>query len=150
MEVLILNGPNLDLLGTREPERYGRHTLADIGAALDGLAGELGVRLRHEQHNDEGGMIAAIRRAHRDGVAGAVVNAAGFTHTSVVLRDALLAVALPFVEIHISNVHSREPFRHVSYLSDVAAGVVVGFGPQGYGLALRGIVGRLRGLDLPA
>jgi 3-dehydroquinate dehydratase-2 len=150
VEILVLNGPNLDLLGTREPEKYGRRTLAEIGAALDAVAGGLGVRLRHEQHNDEGALIASIRRARADGLAGIVVNAAGYTHTSVVLRDALVASDLPFVEIHISNVHAREPFRHHSYLSDVAAGVIVGCGPAGYGLALRALVARLRAEDLPS
>lgn len=144
MQILVLNGPNLDLLGMREPAIYGSTTLPEIAAGLDVLASELGVTLRHAQHNDEAGLLAAIRAAARDGLAGIVINAAGYTHTSVVLRDALAGAGLPFVEIHISNVAAREPFRHHSYLSDLASGVVYGFGITGYELALRGLVARLR------
>lgn len=141
--MLVLQGPNLHALGTREPERYGARTLAEITADLDALAAELGVRLRHVQSDHEGMLVEAVHTAHREGCVGAVVNAAAYTHTSVALRDALLATALPFVEIHVSNVYAREPFRHVSLLADVAQGVITGLGPVGYTLALRGLLARL-------
>jgi 3-dehydroquinate dehydratase-2 len=143
VKLLILNGPNLDLLGTREPETYGSTTLAQVGEGLDALAATLHTSLRHVQCNDEGGMLLAIRQASRDGFDGAIVNAAGFTHTSVVLRDVLLATRLPFIEVHISNVHAREAFRHRSLLADVASGVITGLGVVGYELALRGLVHQL-------
>lgn len=138
-----MNGPNLGLLGTREPEVYGRATLADVNRTLDGLAVTLGVVLEHFQSEHEGMLVERVHQASREGVAGAVVNAAGYTHTSVALRDAFLGTGLPFVEIHVSNVYAREEFRHRSLLADVSRGVVVGFGPAGYELALRGLVGRL-------
>ncbi|MCA9493080.1 MAG: type II 3-dehydroquinate dehydratase [Myxococcales bacterium] len=141
--VLVLQGPNLDLLGTREPERYGHETLASLTARLDAVAGELGVALRHVQSNHEGALLDAIRDATRDGAVGAVVNAAAYTHTSIALRDALLATRLPFVEVHLSNVHAREPFRHHSLLADIALGQVTGLGAVGYELALRGLLDRL-------
>ncbi len=144
MRFLVLNGPNLDLLGTREPETYGSTTLAEVGQGLDLQAAKLDLSLRHIQCNDEGSMLAAIRQASRDGFDGAIINAAGFTHTSVVLRDVLLATQLPFVEVHISNVHAREAFRHRSLLADVACGVITGLGVVGYELALRGLVHKLR------
>lgn len=139
---LVLNGPNLDLLGTREPEVYGTTTLAALGARLDALAADLGVRLEHFQSNVEGHLVDRVHAAARDGLAGAVVNAAAYTHTSIALRDAFLATRLPFVEVHLSNVWRREPFRHTSLLADVAEGVVVGLGPLGYDLALRALVAR--------
>jgi 3-dehydroquinate dehydratase-2 len=135
--VLVVHGPNLNRLGSREPSVYGRSTLADIDARLSELAAELGVALRCVQSNHEGVLVDAL---HASDAHGFVVNAAGLTHTSVVLRDALLSTGRPFVEVHISNVHAREPFRHTSLLSDVASGVVFGFGPIGYELALRGLV----------
>lgn len=144
MNILVLNGANLDLLGTREPETYGSETLAEIGAKLDVLAEGLGVSLRHVQHNSESGLLLAVRSAAEDGFDGAVINAAGFTHTSVVLRDGLLATDLPFVEVHISNVYAREAFRHKSLLADVSRGVLSGFGTVGYELGLRGLVSQLR------
>ncbi len=144
MRFLVLNGPNLDLLGTREPETYGSTTLAEVGQGLDALAAQLDLSLRHVQCNDEGGMLAAIRQASRDDFDGAIINAAGFTHTSVVLRDVLLATQLPFIEVHISNVHARESFRHRSLLADVASGVITGLGVVGYQLALRGLAHQLR------
>lgn len=144
LTLLILNGPNLDLLGTREPEVYGHTTLAQLGTELDVLADTLGVTLVHEHGANEGEMLTAVRRAVDTGVDGAVVNAAGLTHTSVVLRDVLLATALPFVEVHISNVHARESFRHRSLLADVSRGVVTGFGITSYELGLRGLVAALR------
>lgn len=144
MRILVVQGPNLDRLGQREPATYGRSTLADITAALDGVAMELGVTLTHVQSAHEGALVEAIHQAADAGAVGAVVNAAAYTHTSVAIRDALLSVKLPFVEVHLSNVHAREPFRHHSYLSDVAIGVISGFGLDSYLFGLRGLVGRLR------
>lgn len=138
----MLSGPNLQLLGTREPEKYGTTTLAEIHEELRTLGSELGVVVECEQTNHEG--VALDRIAAGRGVyAGMVVNAGGWTHTSVALRDALVGVSIPFVEVHLSNVAAREPFRHHSYLSDVAAGVVFGFGRHSYALGLRGLVARL-------
>lgn len=141
--ILVLQGPNLDLLGRREPETYGTTTLADIQAMLDADAERLGVSLRHVQSNYEGVLIDAVREAWEEGFSGAVVNAAAYTHTSVALRDVLVASALPFVEVHLSNVHAREAFRHRSMLADRAVGVVSGFGAESYRLGLRGLVQRL-------
>ncbi len=143
--VLVLQGPNLDLLGTREPEIYGSLTLGEIGARMDREAEAVGVTLRHVQSNHEGVLVEAIHEAGRDGTLGAVVNAAAYTHTSVALRDALVAVDLPFVEVHLSNVFARESFRHSSMLADRAIGVVSGFGADSYILGLRGLLARLAG-----
>ncbi len=143
MRILVLSGPNLQMLGTREPDRYGSTTLPEIHARLSALAQELGVAVDCEQSNHEGVVLDRIAGA-RGAFAGIVINAGGWTHTSVALRDALLAANLPFVEVHLSNVAAREPFRHHSYLSDVAAGVVFGFGAESYLLGLRGLVSRLR------
>lgn len=140
--VLVLQGPNLDLLGQREPERYGTATLAALEAQLDALATQLDVALRHVQSAHEGALVEAVHDAWRAGYVGAVVNAAAYTHTSVALRDALLATQLPFVEVHLTNVHAREPFRHRSLLADIADGVVSGLGPEGYAVALRALVAR--------
>lgn len=142
-ELLVLNGPNLNLLGVREPGIYGSLTLSDLGARLDALAHELGVRLAHFQSNHEGALVDRVQQAARDGVVGAIVNAGAYTHTSIALRDAFLGTGLPFVEVHLSNVYAREPFRHRSLLADVARGVVVGMGPVGYELALRGLLAGL-------
>jgi 3-dehydroquinate dehydratase-2 len=142
-DILILQGPNLNLLGQREPETYGTVTLADVTRSLNTVAETLGVRLRHVQSNHEGALVDAIQHAGEQGVSGAVVNAGAFTHTSVAIRDALLGVGMPFVEIHVTNVHAREPFRHRSYLADVAVGVVCGLGTYGYELALRGLMAHL-------
>lgn len=142
MRLLVVNGPNLNLLGTREPGLYGARTLAEIASDLDALAAELGAELIHFQSNWEGALIDRVQEA-RGQVSGVLINPGGLTHTSVALRDALAAVALPFVEVHLSNVYAREPFRRVSLLSDLAAGVVVGFGPAGYSLGLRGLVAHL-------
>lgn len=139
MRVLILHGPNLDLLGVREPGKYGSLGLAQITARLDQLASQLGASLEHHQSPHEGELVARVHQAMREGLHGAVVNAGAYTHTSIALRDAFLATRLPFVEVHISNVAAREPFRHHSYLSDVALGVVGGLGPQVYELGLRGL-----------
>jgi 3-dehydroquinate dehydratase-2 len=140
---LVLQGPNLDRLGTREPQLYGALTLAEITDDLDRLAADLGATLRHVQSAHEGVLVEAVHQAADDGLRGAIVNAAAYTHTSIALRDALLAVKLPFVEVHLSNVHAREPFRHRSVLADVAIGVVSGLGPEGYRSALRALVERL-------
>ncbi len=142
MKVLILHGPNLNLLGTREPGVYGASTLAEIDEGLRTLASELGVQVESYQANGEGELVDRVQACmgRFDGI---VVNPAAYTHTSVALRDALLAVGLPFVEVHLSNVHRREPFRRRSLLADVAVGTVAGFGAESYGLGLRGLVGHL-------
>ena len=143
MRVLLLNGPNLNLLGLREPELYGADTLEAIEAELGRQATGLGAQLECFQSNHEGALVDRIHaaRGHADGI---LINAGAFTHTSIALRDALLGVAIPYVELHLSNVHAREPFRHHSYLADQALGVICGFGPASYGLALQGLVLRLR------
>lgn len=143
MRVLLLNGPNLNLLGLREPGLYGADTLEAIEARLGEQAAGLGVELECFQSNHEGALVDRIHAA-RGNVDGILINAGAFTHTSIALRDALLGVAIPFVELHLSNVHAREPFRHHSYLADKALGVICGFGPASYDLALQGLVARLR------
>ncbi|MCL2918574.1 type II 3-dehydroquinate dehydratase [Shewanella litorisediminis] len=141
-KVLLINGPNLNLLGRREPGVYGSQTLAQIVAGLESQASALGVALEHIQSNAEHVLIDAIHNTDADFV---IINPAAFTHTSVALRDALLGVALPFIEVHLSNVHAREPFRHHSYFSDKAVGVILGLGPKGYSLALAAAAERLKG-----
>lgn len=141
--ILVLNGPNLNLLGKREPGIYGSQTLAEIVADLQQQADTLGVELEHLQSNAESELIGAIHQA-MGRVDFIVINPAAFTHTSVALRDALLGVAIPFIEVHLSNVHAREPFRHHSYLSDVAKGVICGLGAAGYEFALTAAVRHLR------
>ena len=141
--ILVLNGPNLNLLGTREPGIYGSDTLADIESRLRAQAEAAGHRLAFVQSNAEHALIEQIHRARADGVAFIVLNPAAFTHTSVALRDALLATEIPFIEVHLSNVHAREPFRHRSYFSDVAVGVIAGLGSHGYELALAAALRRL-------
>ena len=136
-QILVLHGPNLNLLGTREPEVYGRQTLDDINANLRQLAGQSGASCSVFQSNHEGELVDRIQKAHQDHIDFIIINAAAYTHTSVALRDALAAVAIPFVEVHLSNVHKRESFRHHSYLSDTAQGVIVGLGSFGYEAALR-------------
>jgi 3-dehydroquinate dehydratase-2 len=143
MQLLLLNGPNLNLLGTREPALYGAQTLEQIEEALVKRAAALGAGLVAFQSNHEGALLDRIHQG-RGAVDGILINAGAFTHTSIALRDALLAVAIPYVEVHLSNVHAREPFRHHSYLADRAVGVVAGFGAASYGLALEGLVGHLR------
>ncbi|PWG64913.1 type II 3-dehydroquinate dehydratase [Sediminicurvatus halobius] len=133
--VLVLHGPNLNLLGSREPGLYGHTTLADIDSRLAEIGREAGATVECFQSNAEHELVARIQQA--EAVDAIVINPAAFTHTSVALRDALLAVGVPFIEVHLSNVHAREPFRRHSYLSDVAAGVIVGLGPLGYELALQ-------------
>lgn len=136
--LLLLNGPNLNLLGSREPAVYGSTTLADIERRCAELARELGShQLICFQSNAEHALLGRIHAARSEGVAFIVINPAAFTHTSVALRDALLGVGIPFIEVHLSNVFAREPFRHHSYLSDIAVGVISGLGAQGYELALR-------------
>ncbi|QWA11769.1 type II 3-dehydroquinate dehydratase [Sodalis ligni] len=142
LHILLLNGPNLNLLGTREPDKYGRTTLADIVSHLDTLAKEHDVTFSHLQSNAEHVLIERIHQA-RGNTDFIVINPAAFTHTSVALRDALLAVDIPFIEIHLSNVHAREPFRHHSYLSDIAVGVICGLGADGYYFAFQTAVKRL-------
>ena len=134
--LLVLNGPNLNLLGTREPEKYGRETLADIEASLSRVAEEAGARVEFYQSNAEHELVERIHAA-RDQVDCIIINPGAFTHTSIAIRDALLGVAIPFIEVHLSNVHAREEFRQHSYLSDIALGVITGFGAQGYEFALR-------------
>lgn len=134
--LLLLNGPNLNLLGSREPELYGAATLADIEARLVKQAHSAGHELSAFQSNGEPELIARIHQARTEGIAFILINPAAFTHTSVALRDALLATRIPFIEIHLSNVHAREQFRHHSYFSDIAVGVITGLGAQGYELAL--------------
>ena len=134
--VLVLHGPNLNLLGSREPRHYGIATLDEINAVLKARGEAAGAHLEAFQSNHEGALIDRIQQAGRDGVDFILINPAGYTHTSIALRDALAAVGIPYVEIHLSNVHAREPFRRHSYFSDLAVGVVAGLGAQGYELAL--------------
>lgn len=143
--ILVLHGPNLNLLGTREPAVYGTDTLADIDRRLADQATAAGHALQTLQSNAEHVLIDRIHAARLDGTAFILINPGAFTHTSIALRDALLAAALPFIEVHLSNVHAREPFRRHSYLSDVAVGVICGFGPQSYELALQAALARLGG-----
>lgn len=143
VRILVLHGPNLNLLGAREPDIYGRTTLADIHATMDSRARAAGVILESFQSNSEGELINRVQAAAVEGVAFIIINPAAYTHTSVALRDALSAVGIPFVEVHLSNVHAREPFRRHSYFSDIAAGVICGLGSHGYELALEYVLGRL-------
>ncbi|SFN32204.1 type II 3-dehydroquinate dehydratase [Dokdonella immobilis] len=142
-KILVLHGPNLNLLGTREPEVYGYATLADIDASLVGLAEAAGQQLATFQSNAEHALIDRVQQAREEGIAWIAINPGGYTHTSVALRDALAAVAIPFVEVHLSNVHAREAFRQHSYFSDIAHGVVAGFGADSYRMALEFILRRL-------
>ncbi|MGC3979667.1 MAG: type II 3-dehydroquinate dehydratase [Steroidobacteraceae bacterium] len=141
--LLLLNGPNLNLLGSREPGTYGTNTLPQIEVRLMELATNAGHRLSTLQSNSEAELINRIHQAGPEKIDFILFNPAAFTHTSVALRDALLAVKVPFIEIHLSNVHAREAFRHHSYFSDIAAGVIVGLGPLGYELALQAALQRL-------
>ena len=134
--ILIINGPNLNLLGTREPSLYGARTLADIERELGEVAQRLGVRLSFFQSNHEGALIDRIHAARLEGVEFIIINAGAYTHTSIALRDALAGVAIPFIEVHLSNIHGREAFRHRSCLGDLAVGSIVGLGASGYRLAL--------------
>lgn len=143
-KVLVLHGPNLNLLGRREPRHYGNTSLANIDRRLTDMAKAAGHQVETLQSNSEAELIDRIHRAGDDGTAYLIVNPAGFTHTSVALRDALLGVGLPFVEVHLSNVHAREAFRRHSYFSDVAVGVISGLGAVGYELALQAVLSRLQ------
>ncbi len=134
--ILVINGPNLNLLGTREPGIYGSQTLVDIERSLAQVAADHQVGIRFFQSNHEGALVDRVHAARDDGTDFIIINAGAYTHTSVALRDALAAVAIPFVEVHLSNVHRREPFRHHSYLSELALGSIVGLGPAGYRFAL--------------
>ena len=136
MAVLVLHGPNLNLLGTREPGVYGSVTLEQINAELTKLGADAGVEVKTFQSNHEGALVDRVQAARTDGTTFIVINPAAYTHTSVALRDALAGVAIPFIEVHLSNVHRREPFRHHSYFSDLADGIIVGLGHKGYRLAL--------------
>lgn len=136
-KILVLHGPNLNLLGTREPAIYGRETLEYINRRLARLAQAYGVALECFQSNHEGALIERVHGAKAQGFAFLIINPAGYTHTSVALRDALAAVMIPFIEVHLSNVHAREPFRQHSYFSDIAVGTICGLGSRGYDLALQ-------------
>ena len=142
-DILVLNGPNLNLLGGREPDQYGHRSLQEIMEELDRFAGACGHQLSHVQHNSEGALVDVIQNAAHQGVDYIIINPAAYTHTSVAIRDALLAVKIPFVEVHLSAVASREPFRQVSYFSDVAMGVISGFHGESYMLALQAIINQI-------
>ena len=142
--ILVINGPNLNMLGKREPEIYGHQTLADITEQLEQLADEYNVRLHHFQSNAEHELINRIHKAMNDGTEFIIINPAAFTHTSVALRDAIATVDLPFIEVHLSNIHKREPFRAHSYFSDLAVGVIAGLGTLGYELALQAAVEKIK------
>jgi 3-dehydroquinate dehydratase-2 len=147
--LLLLNGPNLNLLGTREPGLYGADTLEAIVSRCAGLSRELGHDLVALQSNAEHEMVDAVQKAKSQGIEFMILNPGAFTHTSIALRDAILGVSLPFIEVHLSNVHAREAFRRHSYFSDIAVGQVVGLGPLGYELALRAAAARLAGGAAP-
>lgn len=142
-KILVLNGPNLNLLGTREPGHYGHDTLEELAERITGQARQGGHALSFVQSNAEHELVNHIHQAGRDGVAFILINPAAFTHTSIALRDALLGVAIPFIEIHLSNVYARESFRHKSMLADVAVGVISGMGTHGYELALQAAMRRI-------
>ncbi|MGE5466111.1 MAG: type II 3-dehydroquinate dehydratase [Ignavibacteria bacterium] len=142
--ILVLHGPNLNLLGRREPEIYGRQTLADIHAAMEARGRADGVQIESFQSNSEGELIDRVQAAAAEGIEFIVINPGGYTHTSVALRDALAGVAIPFIEVHLSNIHAREAFRQHSYFSDIAVGVICGLGAQGYELALDAALARIR------
>ncbi len=141
--ILVLNGPNLNLLGSREPDQYGYRTLQEIMEELGRFAGACGHELDHVQENSEGDLVEAVHRAADKAVDYIIINPAAYTHTSVALRDALLAVRIPFVEVHLSAVAAREPFRQVSYFSDIAMGVITGFQGESYMLALQAIINQI-------
>ena len=141
--ILVIHGPNLNLLGTREPEHYGATTLVEIDDQLAAIASEAGHSLRSVQSNAEHELVNAVQQATGSGIDFIIINPAAFTHTSVALRDAIAAVKIPFIEIHLSNVHAREQFRHHSYFSDLAVGVISGLGPIGYQLALQAALDKL-------
>lgn len=141
--ILVLNGPNLNLLGSREPALYGSQTLDDINLTLSSKCQAAGHHIQFLQSNAEYELIDRIHDARREGIGFIIINPGAFTHTSIALRDALLGVDIPFIEVHLSNVHAREPFRRHSYLADVAVGVITGLGAQGYDLALQAALARI-------
>ena len=143
MNILVLHGPNLNLLGQREPEIYGHQTLNEIDCEIVQLGEQLGAEVETYQSNHEGALIDRLHLALNDGTSGVIINPGGFTHTSVALRDAIAALTIPVVEVHLSNIHSRESFRQHSYVSPVATGVICGFGCQSYLLGLRAILAKL-------
>lgn len=143
MKILVLNGPNLNLLGTREPEIYGSETLEQAMTRLKKEAKALGCELEHYQSNHEGSLVDRIQQARVDGVDGIIINPAAYTHTSIALRDAIAGVAIPAIEVHLSNVHAREPFRHTSYIAPIALGQICGCGTFGYSLALQALLKHL-------
>ncbi|MBF0282656.1 MAG: type II 3-dehydroquinate dehydratase [Zetaproteobacteria bacterium] len=143
LHILTLNGPNLNMLGKREPAHYGRESLETISENLHALAAKLGVTLTFEQSNHEGVLIDHIQSAPDLAVDGIIINPAAYTHTSIAIRDALLASKIPFIEVHLSNIYAREPFRHKSMVSDIAIGTIAGLGGDSYQLALRGLVTKL-------
>jgi 3-dehydroquinate dehydratase II len=142
--ILVLHGPNLNLLGTREPDVYGHTTLADIHAVMEARAHAVGVQIESFQSNSEGGLIDRVQAAGAEGIEFIIINPGGYTHTSVALRDALAAVRIPFIEVHLSNIHARETFRQHSYFSEIAVGTICGLGAQGYALALEAALARIR------
>lgn len=143
--ILVLHGPNLNLLGTREPALYGRESLADIDARLRATARAAGTPLACFQSNHEGALVDRLHQARTDGTAFLIINPAAYTHTSIALRDAISAVRIPFIEVHLSNVYAREAFRHRSFFSDIALGTICGLGSQGYDLALTCALSRIGG-----
>jgi 3-dehydroquinate dehydratase-2 len=147
--ILLLNGPNLNLLGSREPQHYGHETLAEVIAKLITKARAYDLDLRNFQSNHEGALIDSIHQAKTDGVAGVIINPGAYGHTSIALRDAFIATALPFIEVHISNIYARESFRHHSYLAGIAVGVITGLGSQGYELALQALAQQLNTATSP-
>jgi 3-dehydroquinate dehydratase-2 len=146
-KILVLHGPNLNLLGTREPEIYGRATLAEIDTDLVARGHTAGHTVETFQSNAEHELIERVHRARTDGTAFILINAGAFTHTSIALRDAMAAAAIPFIEVHLSNIHAREPFRRHSYFTELAVGMICGLGPIGYGLALTAALQRLQRSD---
>ena len=144
-KVLVLHGPNLNLLGLREPEHYGKDTLDNINERLMNQAQEAGLSLETFQSNSEAELISKIQSLAKQDIGFIIINPAAFTHTSVAMRDALAAVKIPFIEVHLSNVYAREAFRHHSYFSDIATGVISGFGAESYTLALKYVIHQLRG-----
>jgi len=146
MKLLVINGPNLNLLGTREPEVYGSETLDEIMHALTAEAVSLGATLENYQSNSEGDLIDRVHLAKQESCSGLIINPGGYTHTSIALRDAIAAVELPTIEVHLSNIHAREQFRHHSYIAPIAIGQVSGLGAQGYSFALRALVKHIQGV----